>query len=364
MRVVARAGSVAAVVLTAHTAINLRLLRRPPAGGRDEPLSVLVPVRNEASRILPCLQALSRALDGYGPAEAIVVDDGSTDGTDALVRAHGDPRVRLLTGNALPAGWLGKPHACHQAAAAASPASTVLVFLDADVELAPDALRRTVGLLRGARLDLVSPYPRQRAETVTERVVQPLLQWSWATFLPLRAAEASSRPSLTAANGQLMAVDAASYRASGGHEAVRHEVLDDLALLKAFKRSGFRGGVADGTDLATCRMYENWSEVRDGYTKSLWSAFGSPAGAAAAIAALIWVYVLPPLAFVRRPDRVLAAGTLAGVAGRAMVARRVAGRVWPDSATQPISILTLGWLTARSWRGRRGGNLHWKGRLI
>src|SRR5205823_5077477 len=160
--------------------------------------------------------------------------------------------------------------------------------VDADVVLAPHAVAAAVHLLDAAGLDLVSPYPRQRAETSSERLVQPLLQWSWLTFLPLRWAERSRRPSLAAANGQFLAVRRSAYRRAGGHAAVRAEVLDDLALLRAIKRRGGRGGVVDGTALADCRMYRGWSELRDGYSKSLWSAFRSPVRATAVGALLSW----------------------------------------------------------------------------
>jgi hypothetical protein len=210
----------------------------------------------------------------------------------------------------------------------------------------------------------VSPYPRQIAASVAERLVQPLLQWSWLTFLPLRAAETSARESLVAANGQLLAVDRIAYDRAGGHAAVRDEVLDDLALLRAVKRAGGRGVVVDGTDLATCRMYDGWAELRDGYTKSLWSAFGSPGGAAATVGVLELAYVVPPAALLLRGSRVGALGYAAGVVGRVLVGRRVGTRVWPDALAHPASVAALGLLTARSWRGHHDGTLRWKGRTL
>ncbi len=359
-----RAASAGAAALTAHTALNLRLLRvpdpdPPPVG---EPVSVLLPVRDEAHRAGPCVAALL-AQDGVPDLEVLVLDDGSQDGTADVVRAaaDGDPRLRVLTGAPLPPGWLGKPHACDQLAGRAR--GTVLVFVDADVVLAPHAVAATVGLLRSTGLDLVSPYPRQVAGTVAERLVQPLLQWSWMTTLPLRLAERSARPELAAANGQLLAVDAVAYRWAGGHAAVRGDVLDDIALLRAVKRAGGHGGVADGTALATCRMYEGWADLREGYAKSLWSAFGSRTGAAAALGALGVLYVVPPLAALRG-SRAGALGYAAAVLGRAAVARRTGGRVLPDSLAHPVSVLALAWLTARSWRLRRRGGLAWKRRPV
>jgi len=363
-RVAVRAGALLALAGTVHTAVNLRLLRVPP---RDPPpvaerVSVLLPLRDEAARVEPCLRGLL-AQRGLRDLEVLVLDDGSSDGTADVVRrvTGADPRVRLLAGAALPTGWLGKPHACAQLAAAAT--GTVLVFLDADVVLAADAVAATVALLRWSGLDLVCPYPRQQAGSAAERLVQPLLQWSWLTFLPLRLAERSPRPSLAAANGQLLAVDAAAYRRAGGHAAVRGEVLEDLALLRALKRAGGRGGVADGTALASCRMYDGWPALREGYTKSLWSAFGSPAAAGGVLGLLGLAYVLPAAAALRG-SRVGLAGYAAGVAGRALAAYRVGGRVWPDSLAHPASVLVALGLTARSWRARRRGTATWKGRRL
>jgi hypothetical protein len=321
---------------------------------------VLVPARDEAAQIAGCLAAV---LAQDGVTEVLVLDDGSTDGTGDLVRAVRDPRVRLLPGAPLPAGWLGKPHACQQLADAADPAADVLVFLDADVRLRPGAVAATTELLRRTGLDLVSPYPRQVAGTAAERLVQPLLQWSWLTFLPLRAAERSPRESLSAANGQLLAVRRPAYDEAGGHAAVRAEVVEDVALLRAVKRAGGHGGVADGTALADCRMYPGWPELRDGYTKSLWSAFGSAPGAAGVSALLLLAYVLPPVAALAG-SRVGLAGYAAGVTGRVVAARRTGGRAWPDALAHPASVAVLAGLTARSVRARRRGTLTWKGRSL
>ena len=337
----------------------------PPARRLTEDITLCLPLRNEAHRVEPCLRAAVRAVEACdGRAEFLVLDDGSSDGTAELVRAVGGP-VKVATGAALPSGWLGKPHACQQLSTLAQPDSGVLVFLDADVVLAADALLRTVALLRDAGLDLVSPYPRQRCETLAERLVQPLLQWSWLSFLPLGVAETSTRPSLSAANGQLLAVDRAALGRAGGFAAVSTEVLDDIALIRAIKAAGGRGGVADGTTLATCRMYEGWAELRDGYSKSLWSAFGSPAGAVAVNLLQLLLFAAPAVAACTvRYRRAGIAGYLAGVAGRAISARRTGGRTLPDAAAHPVSISVLAWLSARSLLQHRRGQLTWKGRRI
>jgi hypothetical protein len=149
---------------------------------------------------------------------------------------------------------------------------------------------------------------------------------------------------------------------------VRAEVLDDVALLRAVKRSGGRGVVVDGTNVATCRMYDDAGSLVEGYTKSLWSAFGSPAGAAAVVALLSWLYVVPPAALVAGPTpRARAFGAVgyaAGVTGRALVARRTGGRLVPDVAAHPLSVLAFGALVAESWRRHRAGTATWRGRTM
>ncbi len=337
-------------LLTAHAAVNARLLRVPPADppAPAVPVSVLLPLRDEAARVEPCLRAL---LAQTVPVELLVLDDGSSDGTAALVeRLTGRAP---LPGRPLPDGWLGKPHACQQLADAAS--GEVLVFVDADVVLAPGAVAATVALLEQAGLDLVCPYPRQDAPGAT-RLVQPLLQWSWLTFLPLRLAERSPRPSLSAANGQLLAVRRTSYLRAGGHRAVRTEVVEDVALVRRVKAAGGRGGVADGTALATTRMYDGWDELVAGYTKSLHTV---PVGTALVLAAL---YVVPSLAALRG-SRAGALATALGVAGRVVTARRTGGRVL-DAPAHPVGVALLLWLTARSHLAARRGALRWKGRPV
>jgi hypothetical protein len=368
-RSLTRLGAALAVAGTAHALWNSRRLRVPPADPPPvaEAVAVLLPVRDEEQRVEPCLRSLL-AQRGLRDVRILVLDDGSTDNTADLVRrvAGADPRVELLTGAPLPLGWWGKTWACQQladAATAAPRAPAVLVFVDADVVLEQHAVSAATALLRWSGLDLVSPYPRQVAVSTAERLVQPLLQWSWLTTLPLRVAERSARPSLAAANGQLLVVDAGAYRAAGGHAAVRGEALEDVALLRAVKRSGGRGGVVDGTDLATCRMYDGWPALREGYAKSLWSAFGSPAGAAGVLGALGIAYVLPPLAALRG-SRAGLTGYAAAVAGRVVTARRTGGRAWPDALAHPASVVAFGVLLADSLRRRRSGELTVRGRPV
>ncbi len=374
-------GTAASVLSLALTVDNLRRIRTPrpapaPAPApAPESVAVLLPVRNEVHQVEACVRALARAASYWpGPSRVLVLDDDSTDGTSEVLRSLADEGlIEVLVGTAVPSGWLGKSWACQQLADAADqppgvndtaelPAPSVLVFVDADVILELVAISATVDLLRSAGLDLVCPYPRQQTDDLAERLVQPLLQWSWMSTLPLGLAESSPRPSLAAANGQLLAIDAAAYRRCGGHRAVRTEILEDLALVRAVKVGGGTGIVADGTALASCRMYQGAGELRAGYAKSLWAAFGSPLGAVGVSALLLVVHVLPALGALRGSLLGLT-GYAASVASRVLVARRTGGRPG-DALAHPVSILAFVALVADSLRGHRTGSLTWKDRTL
>jgi hypothetical protein len=347
-----------------HAAVNMALLRRPPTDPPRvrRPVTVVLPVRDEAEQVGGCLAAL---LDqrGVDDLTVVVVDDGSTDGTADVVRAVRDPRVRMVAAGPPPPGWLGKPHACAVGAAAARD-DGILAFVDADVRLFPDALAGAIAVLERDDLDLVSPWPRPVAHGPAERLVQPLVPWLWATTLPIRLAERSPRPSLAAATGQFLVLDRSAYDRAGGHGAVRGEVLEDIALLRAVKRAGGHGGPIDGSRLAACRMYESWPALRDGYAKSLWGAVGgSPIASSAAAAVLTAVWVVPPLAALRGARAGLV-GYLAGAAGRAVTAAGTGSRVWPDALAHPVSVLVLDLLMVRSLIGHRRGTLSWRGRHL
>ena len=147
--------TLATALLTAHTAVNARLLRRPAAPSTvDSQVSVLLPLRDEADRVEPCLRALL-AQQGAPRLEIVALDDGSRDGTADVVRVVAGDRVRLVAGAPLPPGWLGKPHACHQLAQLAT--GEVLVFVDADVVLSPDAVAAASAFVtRSGRLAVMS----------------------------------------------------------------------------------------------------------------------------------------------------------------------------------------------------------------
>jgi hypothetical protein len=137
------------------------------------------------------------------------------------------------------------------------------------------------------------------------------------------------------------------------------------------KRAGGRIALADGSTLATCRMYASWRDLVDGYGKSLWASFGSPAGASAVVALLVTLYVLPFALLLTGAAAGLTgytlaglAGYLAGVAGRMIAARATGGRWNPYALAHPVAVVAFAILVGVSFRRRRQGTLTWKNRPV
>jgi cellulose synthase/poly-beta-1,6-N-acetylglucosamine synthase-like glycosyltransferase len=342
------------------TFINAQSIRIP-RNGRDlsASVAVLVPVRNEAVNIVDLVASLKEQT-GISDLKFYFLDDNSEDETfDLLIQEiAGDNRFSVSNGEALPEGWLGKPWALEQLRTKVN--AEFIVNIDADVRLVPRAICATINLLIDQKLDFTSPYPKQIAKSFGERMIQPLLHWSWLSTVPLRIAEKSGKPALAVANGQFFAVRESALSVVTGYGASKTAVLDDMELARTLLRNGFKGCVADGSHIATCHMYNSWAEVKAGYGKSLWAAFGSRFGSIMVIAFLFLTGILPLL------------GAIAGftfgfyalefVIISRIIAARVSGGRFLDSFLHPISTLLLIYLIIYSWSAR--GKVQWKGRTL
>jgi glycosyltransferase involved in cell wall biosynthesis len=346
------------ILLLWITAANFFTIRRPSEVTQiSTSISVLIPVRNEAENIAELIDCLTKQ-SHLKSLEIIFIDDSSEDGTGKALReakTDGAP-IKIITAPALPSNWFGKPWALQQGYLAAH--GDLVITLDADVRLNPTAIAQTVKML-GAR-EFISAYPRQVAISFSERLIQPLLQWSWMTTVPLRMAERSSRTSLAVANGQFFMVKKSALDKISGFTSIATEVLDDMKLARALITSGAHGGVADGSSLAHTRMYKNFKEIRSGYGKSLWSAFSTPLGAGLAITFIFLTGIAPVLLwFTGNPIGLFTFEII--VITRIFSAKRSQGRLL-DSLLHPISSAILIYLIIYSWRMR--GRVQWKGRTL
>ncbi|KQT08650.1 glycosyl transferase [Methylobacterium sp. Leaf399] len=256
-------------------AINLTLLRTPePDAASGDLVSILIPARDEAATIAGTVTA---ALASTGIAvEVLVGDDHSTDSTAAIVRdmANADPRLRLVAIPALPEGWTGKNHACAKLAAEAR--GDRLLFIDADVALAPRAAAGLAAHAARSGAALVSAVPRQRMETLGERLTVPMINFLLVGYLPIAMMRASLRPSLGAACGQLVLVDRSVHAATGGHGAIRARLHDGVFLPRLLREAGHRTDLVAGHALATCRMYRSFRESWAGFSKNAHEGLATP----------------------------------------------------------------------------------------
>lgn len=236
-------------------------------------LSVLIPVRNEEKNIDRLLGSLASLT--YHNAEILVYDDGSTDGSAQLIRGYEalDSRVRYIAGTELPPGWTGKNRACHNLAMAAS--GDYFLFLDADVTVGYDFLRRAVHFARRHDLALMSMFPEQVMRSRGERIVVPFMFRILLSLLPLFLIRRCSWTSFAAANGQMMLFKGDLYRRFRFHEAVKDRLAEDIEIMRLVKREKLKGDTLVGGKEIRCRMYHSYSEGISGFSRNIFSMFGN-----------------------------------------------------------------------------------------
>lgn len=352
----------AAWLLTLHSAINQIFLIKPKATTCDESVAILIPARNEERNIEDCVNS-AIAQTGLSNFSVTVLSDNSKDQTFAIASRIFHPALRVTTSREEPPdGWIGKQWACHRLAEQAH--ADYLVFIDADVVLEPHAVASTISAMRQHQLQCASSYPRQTSQSTLANIVQPLLQWSWLTTVPLGIARRFQNPVFAVANGQFIACETSAYRMVNGHAAVRREVLEDIELARAFMRGGYRASVLDGTALATCMMYRKDSDLLNGYSKSLWQAFQGLKGTLSANGLLFFAYVVPFLGLFTTQWRIALLGYAAGVLGRMISAHRFRAPLFPDVFIHPIAICAFHMLNVLSWIRHNRGTNTWKGRHL
>jgi cellulose synthase/poly-beta-1,6-N-acetylglucosamine synthase-like glycosyltransferase len=336
-----------------------RLDRVPPSPLPAPSTLVLLPVRDEAANVGPCLDALL-ALTGRPPVR--VIDDGSTDATARITAgfAAQAPQLTMIAAGPLPEGWRGKVHALTVGARDA--AADWLLLTDADVRVQPQALARALAAAQAWRLDAVSLSGHQEARGPAENLLVPavfaLLDWLLGDW---QEAAAGGGPPI--ANGQFLLLRRAAWESCGGFAAIRWEIIDDVATVATLRRHGYRTGFFRAPDLLSVRMYRGVRQVTRGWRRNLGGLLGPRRGVAAAT---LVVLLLPAAAIVAA----LAAGR--GVAAAILWAAGAvaSGLLRTGSGHSPLwallypldSLLLAVVLAAGAIDWRRGRLLSWKGR--
>jgi chlorobactene glucosyltransferase len=348
---------------------NLRVFRFPSVTAVANPpprLSVLIPARNEELRLRPCISTLSDS--DFPILEILILDDHSTDGTAALVqqRAKGDPRIRLISGQLLPEGWVGKPWACHQLAQEAK--GDYLLFVDADTRFSDITLSNAINLAHEQQSDLLSLWPYLESLSWSERLVIPFVHLFILFYLP-HWAKGSLR-CFGAANGQFVLFRRAAYEKIKGHESVRNHMVEDIAIARNMRAAGFKVLNLDGTNpgysiaLVRCRMYTRFSEVWEGFTKNLYPSFDGNFFAFFFFQLIQAVVFLSPFVFLFTPFR----GPLVWTEIAIILALRLSlayrfRQSYLGALLHPFGQLLVLAIAMNSWLQAVRGRLPWKGRF-
>jgi len=235
-------------------------------------VSILVPARNEEASIGKLLSSLQK--QDYPDFEVIVCNDHSSDNTEEILNwfAGENEHIHWFLGEKLHDDWLGKNFACHQLAQKAS--GQYLIFLDADVELASDAITKGLAFFQEKKLSLFSIFPEQRIKTFAERSTVPVMNWILQSLLPMVLVQKTSFPSLSAANGQFMMFEAENYRKNQWHAKVKNQNVEDIRLARMIKVSGMKMAVLLGSKDVFCRMYTRFDEAIVGFSRNMHEYFG------------------------------------------------------------------------------------------
>ena len=235
-------------------------------------LTVVIPVFNESLNIKRSLGSVFQSLPPCGNWHVVVVDDMSTDSTVDMAQECAKQmdqlnRFTLIQAGPRPADerWVGKNWACSKAMEQLK--SSWVLFIDADVELRPTALRRALVQAIHERADLFSVAPRLVCTCLAEWMVQPIMASLLGLGFPIVEANDPSSDVAFAA-GPFMLFRRSAYDAIGGHRALAGEVVEDLALARTIKTSGFRLRYVLGLDAVDLQMYPNLSALWEGWTKN------------------------------------------------------------------------------------------------
>lgn len=232
-------------------------------------VSIIIPARNEEANLGECLASLTGQTGVR--FEIIVIDDASSDRTREIAQRF--EGVTVISPDLPPQNSTGKNNAL--IAGTKKARAPWLLFTDADTVHQPGSLARASAEAKHEQADLLSYSPKQIAVTFAERAVMPVIFAELAAeYPPRKVREQNSK--VVAANGQYILVRRAAYEAVGGHAAVANEILEDVALARLFRSAGFKVYFRYAGDAVCARMYRNWTQLREGWTKNLALLFPRP----------------------------------------------------------------------------------------
>jgi chlorobactene glucosyltransferase len=358
--------SMVLLTVTVVNALTAPVLKNRPgiSLAKSPRVSVLIPARNEERNITRCLDSLQKQT--YKNIEILVLDDESTDNTPQRVKEYSskNPAIRLVPGKPLPANWTGKNWACQQLSELAT--GEFFLFTDADNFYHPEAIENSIIWMQKYQLDLLSAFPQQITGTLMERLVVPTFDYILYSMLPLWLTLKTSFPSLAAANGQWLIFKTQTYKALGGHAAVKNEIVEDVEFSRLAKLKGFKILTASGRDLIFARMYHNAQQVWQGFSKNAFGLTGHHTPTFLILLTLMFLSQVLPLmtlwfsglAFIS--TLILATHMLI----RLLMALKFKLPLWSGVFMFPASAFITILIGINSWKGYHSKSIQWKGRVV
>lgn len=354
------------VVVLATTLFNLALIPHIDAAEDVTPqplVSVIIPARDEE-------RAIERTVRGflaqtYSSLEVIVIDDRSTDATGAILArlAAEDARLKIVHGEEPPPGWLGKPAALHRGSQQAR--GELLLFVDADISYAPDAVRAAVAYIQRSGATLIALLPHFEMKTLGEKIAMPQLPMTALAFLPTFLFNRSRIPRFGIGGGTGNMVRRDAYVAAGGHEELRDAVVDDVSLARLIRQHGGTTEAVRADHLVSVRMYHGTREVIEGFTKNSFVVFGRSITAALVISVLaVALHSMPYALVFYAPVRALSIATVVTISlTRLILFRSLRYGTLNALLFHPPMTLLWAYIFLRSmWITGIRGELHWRGR--
>jgi chlorobactene glucosyltransferase len=332
----------------------------PSAINYSDLVSILIPARDEEDNILTLLKSIKS--QNYSHYEVIILDDNSSDGTFNICEqfCSSDSRFKIIKGKELPEGWLGKNYACYQLAEMAS--GKFLLFIDADESVADGLINNTLHRIKQGKLALLSLFTNQVMITLGERLVIPLMHFILLNTLPLRLVRLAKNPALSAASGQFMMFESASYHAHQWHAQVKDRIVEDVEIMKLIKAYQLKAEALLANGYIACRMYKSFSEAVAGFSKNLLAGFNY--NIAGLVCYLLLIIVGPVFIAVYLNYSLLLFAITLIILTRIMISLLSGQNVILNIVLHPLQMVALVLISIISIKKHITKTTFWKGRII
>lgn len=354
---------------------NLFILRRknyPQIPNDKLPfVSVLIPARNEEHNIAQIVNSL--LVQDYPSYEVIVLNDNSDDRTGQLLAEIQDshPELKILNGKPLEKGWTGKCFACKQLYETSK--GEFILFTDADTLHSRNSLRDSITIALNRNADMVTLFPKMRMVSFAEKLIMPMLWFTVLLLLPFYFVDKKGFVKFSIGIGPFMLFKRSSYAAIGGHDSVKHAIVEDVWLARKIKENGMQLIVEDGQHMLSVRMYRNFGEIWNGFSKNIFAGFEFSSVALFSVNLLyLLLFLIPFLLFFIQLSLQFSLNITLILTGiqvfilyftRAIISARFKlGFI--STLLHPIGALSVPLIAINSWRWiKSGSGAKWKGRV-